>query len=293
MKRSSIPRTSLALAAALALAAVVCPRRASAQVFAHPEGDHWAWAIALEPWAPTINGDLNQGVPPAEGNGTPGERFNVKIGPNDYLRNLKFALPLAIDIRNRRFSILTDIGYVDFSQDSNITGVRPAASANGIEVTGNLGTKTDLKGLLWTEGFGWTVAGSPDGSFLDLLVGVQFFGLKSETKWHLEGTITGPGGNEVILSKDGKASNNANLWDGIFGIRGKARIGRQWAVPYYADIGAGTSKLTWSGAAGIAFEPGNWQFALSWRQISWSQKDDKLVQGLRVGGPALAIGYAF
>src|SRR5512135_112055 len=220
MKRPSIPRTSLALAAALALAAVVCPRRASAQVFANPQGDHWAWAIALDPWAPTINGDLSQEVPPAEGNGTSGERFDIKIGPNDYLRNLKFMLPLVIDVRNQRFSILTDISYLDFSQDSNITAVRPAPASNGIDVSGNLGTKTDLKGLLWTEGFGWTVARSTEGSFLDLLVGVRFFGLKSETKWHLEGAITGPGGNEVILSKDGKTSNNENLWDGIFGIRG-------------------------------------------------------------------------
>ena len=291
MRLSSIRRRAVVLAAAIVLAAVAMPRRASAQVFANPQGDHWSWAIALDPWVPTINGDLAYDIPPSEGAG--GDRFNLKIGPNDYLTNLNFALPLVIDVRNRKFSILTDISYVSISQDSTITGVRATPAEGAIQASANLGTKTDLKGLIWTQGFGWTVAGTPDASFLDMFAGVQYLGLKAETKWHLEAPITGSGGNAIVLAKDGKTSHNTNLWDGIIGVRGKAQIGRQWFIPYLADIGAGTSKLTWGASAGVAFEPGNWQFALSWRTMSWAQKDDKFVQGLRFGGPALSIGYTF
>ncbi|HET7452813.1 MAG TPA: hypothetical protein VFL12_08740 [Thermoanaerobaculia bacterium] len=287
-KRSGIPGTTLLVAAAIA-AMLAFSRGASAQVFGNPQGDHWSWAIALDPWLPTINGDLAYSVPPGEGES--GDRFNVKIGPNNYLTNLKFALPLVLDVRNRHFSILTDISYVSISQDSNITAVRD--SAGPIQVTGNLSTKTDLSGLIWIQGFGWTVAGRPDSSFLDLFAGVQYFGLKAETKWHLEAPVTGPGGSTVVLAKDGKTSHDNHLWDGIFGVRGKAQICPQWFVPYMADIGAGSSKVTWGASAGIAFEPGNWQFALSWRQMSWAQKDDKFVEGFRMGGPALSIGYAF
>jgi len=276
-----------ALAAALALAALATPRRAAAQIFAQPEGDKWAVAVALNPWLPTINSDLRESIPSGSGGD-----FNVKIGPNDYLTHVKFVLPLVIDVRNQEWSVLTDATYVNLSQDSSVNAVRPPGGIP-ITVTGNLNTTTTLKGLLWTEAFGWTVAGQPSGSFLDVMVGVRFFGLKTETEWHLDATVEGPGGGPVVLSKDGKSSDNENLWDGIFGIRGKARLGDKWSIPYLADIGTGSSKVTWQGSVGIAFAPGKMEFALCYRHLAWEQKDDKVVQSLRMGGPQLAIGYRF
>jgi hypothetical protein len=275
------------LAAAVALAVLALPRRAAAQIFAEPEGGHWAVAAAVNVWLPTVNGDLLYSLPEGEG-----RDFNVKIGPNDYLTHLKFALPIAIDVRNDKWSVLTDVTYVNLSQDSNVTAVRPA-SGLPIEITANLDTTTQLKGLLWTEAVGWTVAGHPTGSFADLIVGVRYFGLKSETKWHLSGTVETPGSAQVILPKDGDSSHNNNLWDGIFGLRGKARLGEHWSIPYYVDAGLGNSKFTWQGSAGIDWAPGKLELALLYRQMSWEQKEDKFVQGLRMGGPQLSIGYRF
>lgn len=276
-----------ALAATLALAAFATPRRAAAQVFAQPEGDRWAVAAALAPWFPTINGDLEESIPEAGG---PEGTINVKMGPNDYLTHLKFALPFVVDVRNEKWSVLTDFTYVNLTQDSNVNALRPPG-AIPITVTGNLKTETTLKGLLWNETFGWTVAGKPSGSFLDLMVGVRYCGLKAETDWHLEAAIEE--GGQVILSRDGKRSENTNLWDGIFGVRGKARLGDKWSLPYLADIGTGTSKVTWQGSVGVAFAPGKMEFAICYRHVSWEQKDDKLVQSLRMGGPQFAIGYRF
>jgi hypothetical protein len=279
------------LAAALvfaALALLAAPRGASAQIFAQPEGGHWAVAVALNAWVPTVNGDLLYDLPEGEG----GRDFNVKIGPNDYLTHLNFALPVSIDLRNDRWSVLTDVTYVNLGQDSNVTAVRPAGGLP-IEVSANLSTNTDLKGLLWTEAFGWTIAGHPSGSFADLMIGVRYFGLKSETKWHLSGAVDIPGSDQVILPRDGKSSHDKSLWDGIFGIRGKARLGEHWSIPFYADAGLGNSKFTWQGSAGIDWAPGKLEFALCYRQMSWEQKEDKFVQGLRLGGPQLSIGYRF
>jgi len=287
--KSNVKRLAAAgLAAALSLVVVLAPRGASAQIFAQPEGGHWAVAVAVNAWVPTVNGDLLYSLPDSEG----GRDFNVKIGPNDYLTHLKFALPVAIDLRNDKWSVLTDVTYVNLGQDSNITAVRPA-SGLPIEVNANLSTSSQLKGLLWTEAFGWTIAGHSSGSFADLIVGVRYFGLKSETKWHLSGSIETPGSAQVILPKDGDSSHNDNLFDGIFGIRGKARLCEHFSIPYYADGGLGSSKFTWQGAVGIDWSPGKLEFALSYRQMSWEQKDDKFVQGLRLGGPQLSIGYRF
>src|SRR5262252_1032209 len=114
-----IGRRLPALAAAFLLGFLALSREASAQVFGNPQGDHWSWGIALDPWLPTINGDLLYDIHPGEGE--TGDRFNAKIGPNNYLSNLNFALPLVIDVRNRHFSILTDISYLNVTEDSNIT----------------------------------------------------------------------------------------------------------------------------------------------------------------------------
>jgi hypothetical protein len=111
------------LAAALSLALLLAPRGASAQVFAQPEAGHWAVAVAVNAWVPTVNGDLLYDLPESEG----GRDFNVKIGPNDYLTHLNFALPVSIDLRNDRWSVLTDVTYVNLGQDSSVT--TPAATS--------------------------------------------------------------------------------------------------------------------------------------------------------------------
>jgi hypothetical protein len=124
------------------------------------------------------------------------------------------------------------------------------------------------------------------------MVGVRYFGLKTETKWHLTGTVEGPGGQQE-LTKDGKKSRDSSLFDGVFGVRGKAQLGEHFSIPYYGDIGLGSSKLTWQASVGIAWAPGKMEFALCYRQMSWAQKEDELVQGLRLGGPNISIGYRF
>jgi hypothetical protein len=172
-----------------------------------------------------------------------------------------------------------------------VTAVRPAGGIP-ITVTANLDTSIKVKGLVWNEAFGWTVAGHPSGTFMDMIVGVRYFGLKTDTKWHLQGTVDRPDGSEV-LSKDGGKSRSVNLWDGVFGLRGKVQFGEHFSLPYYADVGLGTSKVTWQGNVGIAWAPGKMEFALCYRYMSWAQKEEDLVQGLRLGGPELAIGYRF
>ena len=42
-----------------------------------------------------------------------------------------------------------------------------------------------------------------------------------------------------------------DLWDGIIGIRGYVGLGQsKWAIPYYLDVGTGTSAITSQAMAG-------------------------------------------
>ena len=44
----------------------------------------------------------------------------VDTGPNDYLENLSFALMLAGDARKGRWSVFTDLIYLDFDSESTV-----------------------------------------------------------------------------------------------------------------------------------------------------------------------------
>jgi hypothetical protein len=80
---------------------------ASAPAAAHAED----WQFGLTPylWLPNIEGDGTAEPPP--GGGTPA----FEVGPVDYLDNLDFVLMLAGEARRGRWSLRSDVIYIDFS----------------------------------------------------------------------------------------------------------------------------------------------------------------------------------
>ena len=95
-----------ALATVILLAALL-------QGVAHAEE---GWSLSLTPyiWLPNINGTLKYAIPPGGGG-----RPEVDTGPNDYLENLSFALMLAGEARKGRWSIFSDLIYLDFDSESS------------------------------------------------------------------------------------------------------------------------------------------------------------------------------
>ena len=51
-----------------------------------------------------------------------------------------------------------------------------------------------------------------------------------------------------------RISRSANVWNGIGGFRGRIR-NSGFFIPYYFDIGAGGSNLTWQIASGVGASP--------------------------------------
>ena len=266
----------LAVCASLALAV---PRATMGQA----SGDTWRFTAGLYVWLPTVNADLKYGLPP----GQPGSP-EVEIGPNNYLTNLNIAVPLVAEARKGNFSIFTDVLYLSLtSEGSRIKDV--AVGPDRFPVPGTLesGTESDIKGLEWTMVGGWTVAKSPGGN-LDLFGGVRYLGPKITTNWHLSADFTLPGGNKTF-TKAGSIEKRADLWDGIVGVRGRVRIAEKWSLPYYADIGGGSSKLTWQAYGGIDYSFSKSDLMLVYRHLSYEGKEDSLTQKLNLGGLALAF----
>ena len=273
-------RARLITLAMLAALAVCGPFSAAAET----PGSEWTFAITPYLWLPNVDGTLKYQAPSGS-SGSP----EVQVGPNDYLENLRMAFMIAGEVRKDRWSVFTDVIYLDFASEKsavksiNFGGDRVSSSAN-------VSTDSSLKAGAWTLGGGYAVlTGRPVE--MDVFGGLRYLGLHASSDWQLTTTVTGPGGGQTF-PRAGNITERADLWDGIIGFKGRVWFGRSnWSIPYYFDIGTGSSALTWQGMLGIAYSFKLVTLTLVYRHLYYDMKDDKLVQDMRFSGPAFGVGF--
>jgi hypothetical protein len=282
--RGKIPGVVLALMMLIVIVAPVMTAQAQAQSDALP-ADQWKFSITPYLWLPNVNGTLKYSVPP--GTGSP----EVETGPNDYLQNLQAVLLIAGEVRKDRWSVFTDLIYLEFADEkSSVESVDFGGSA--VSSSLNVATSSSLRGTEWTLGVGYDVQAGPAVT-LDVFGGVRYFDLTVSTNWQLSADITGPGGVQTF-PRTGGISETLALWDGIIGIKGRIPLGgSHWSIPYYLDIGTGSSNWTWQGMLGIDYSFKWGGVTLAYRNLYYDQKDDKLLQDLRFTGPALGVTFRF
>jgi hypothetical protein len=218
----------------------------------------------------------------------------MKVGPNDYLENLDFALMINGEVRKARWSVFTDVIYLDFSNEkSKVKSIDFInIGENAISSSIDAGTESSLKGAAWTLGGGYSVLQGDLGR-LDLLAGFRYFGLKASTDWKLTVAVNGPGGGQVF-PRSGSISQSEDLWDCVIGLRGRLNLGgSKFYVPYYLDVGTGSSEVTWEGVVGLGYGIKWFDLVLAYRHLYYDMDDDKLVQDMRFSGPALGLTFRF
>ena len=275
----------------LAGLALLVPLPTSAQ----SSGDDWKFSIAPYLWFPSLDGELNS-TPPRSGGSSP----KITIDDRSISGDINFAgLMLNGMARKGKWVIGTDVIYLDFDGEGRTVGTADFDLGSGpINIfTADLNAELDtsLTSWHWTLTGGYTVVQKPKLN-LDVIGGFRYFGLDTETKWNLDGTVTGtgPGGNTATFSKSGKVKSSEDIWTGIIGARGHYRLGNGgWFTNFYADIGGGSSTFTWQGLAGVgyAFHWGN--VLLDYRYLYYDQDDDELVDDLSFGGLALGVNFLF
>jgi hypothetical protein len=245
-----------------------------------------AWHFSLTPyvWLPNMNGNVNaqvHGLRPAAQAAVRDVALSTEIGPNDYLENLKFGILATGEARKGLWSVFTDIIYMDFGDQKshvrNITG--PDGRALSVL---NRDVTVGLSATLWTLAGAYTVVHSPTWN-LDVLAGFRYAGIDTDVKWSLSGS-------RDFLDAAGHSSQDATEWDGIVGVKGQVRLGDgHWFVPYYADIGTGSSNWTWQALLGLGYSFGWWDVNLSIRSLSYDF--DEKDADLRMTGPALGVSF--
>jgi len=248
--------------------------------------DRWFFTLTPYLWLPNVNGTLKYSVPPGAA-GSP----EVRAGPNNYLENLQSVLMISGEARKERWSIMADAIYLDFAdQASTVRAVNFGGPVTSTSTNSN--TNSSLKGSLWTLAGGYAAVQTPRAT-LNVLAGARYLGIEASTHWQLTATVSGPGAGQVFPAS-GSISQRADLWDGIVGVRGQVRFGEgNWFMPYYLDVGAGSSDLTWQGLLGIAYRFGWGDATLAYRHLAYDQGGNKLFQDFRFSGTALGVTFRF
>ena len=251
--------------------------------------DQQGWEFQATPylWLPTIGGGLNYDPPPG-GGGAP----SIDLGPTDWLDLLNGALLINAGVRKGRLSVFTDFVYLGLESDNDIIKSVQLGDVVPVDVELNLSTNTNFDGLSWTLAAGYTVKESETSS-LDMFAGVRYFGVDASTSWNLSADITTPGGG-AVLPAQGTVSRKTDFWDGIVGLRGRLGIGEsKWAVPYYVDVGTGSSDLTWQAMTGLTYSYGWGDLMLVFRHLEYDEGNDGLLESFSFSGPAFGARFRF
>jgi len=98
-----------------------------------------------------------------------------------------------------------------------------------------------------------------------------------------------------LAGRSGTAEVSANFWDAIVGLKGKVNFGaeRTWFIPYYVDVGAGQSKLTWSVNAGVGYQFGWGSVIATWRYMDYQFKSSSRVESMSFNGPTIGASFQF
>jgi hypothetical protein len=199
------------------------------------------------------------------------------------------------EARKGRWSILGDFIYLDFNNErGRVKNVDFGAGRGGripVAASANLDTESDLTGWLFSLAGAYRVAEEPRG-WVDVFGGLRYFGVKSSVDWSLAADVS-VGGAGASFARSGHTSHRQDLYDGIVGVRGEARLGAsRWFVPASLDIGAGSSDFTWQASVGLGYRFGWGDLLLSYRHLEYDA-DGKLLDNFRFSGPAFAASFRF
>jgi len=255
--------------------------------FADNQGDD-AWEFQFTPylWLPTISGALNYA--PAPSGGGP----SVDVGPVDWIDLLNGAALFNGGARKGRLTVSADFVYLSLKSDRDkVVSVRDSGRIP-VEPTRNIATETKFEGSSWTLAAGYALR-QAEKNTLHVVGGVRYLTLDVRTSWNLALDITTPDSG-VALPAEGSRKQGVELWDGILGLRGNLGLGdSRWSLPYYLDVGSGSSDLTWQALAGFSYSYGWGELMLVYRHLDYDEGSGELLKRLALSGPTLGARFRF
>jgi hypothetical protein len=279
MSRTSLPvpprEAKALLAAAVATTMVFVSAPASAQT-----SDPWRFQAALNLYLPSMGGTTAFPIAPA-GSG------DALVDASTIVDNLKMAFMGSFEASRGPWGLFTDVLYMDLGNTKS--GVRDFSIAGGrIPADASARAEYDLKGWGWTLAGTWHAVTDPAATF-DVLAGARLLDIEQTLTWDITGNV----GSIPTAGRSGSSKVELSNWDGIVGVKGRLALSadRKWFAPYYLDVGAGESKLTWQalGGVGYAFPWGD--VLAAWRYLDYQMKSGNAIQSLNFNGPSVSAVF--
>jgi len=116
------------------------------------------------------------------------------------------------------------------------------------------------------------------------LAGFRYVGIDTELKLDIIGS-------DGVVDTSSRSSRDLTEWDGIVGVKGQIRLGDgRWYMPYYLDVGTGSSNWTWQALLGVGYAFDWGDVNLSIRSLSYDF-DSERDADLRMTGPTLGATF--
>jgi hypothetical protein len=264
--------TAAALAASVLALGLALPAHAQT-------ADPWRFQGSIYAYLPSIGGST---VFPQTGAGS-----GVSIDADTIIENLKFTFMGSLEARRGTWGLFTDVVYMDVGdarssyRQFTLGGVPLPAGANAH-------VDYDLKGWVWTLGGSWVVSAHPAAT-MDLLAGVRLLDIEQTLGWDVTGNV----GAIPLPGRAGESRVGLSNWDAVVGMKGRLALGAsgKWFAPYYLDVGAGESDLTWQAMGGVGYTFGWGDVVASWRYLDYDMKSGSKIRSLDFNGPAIAAVF--
>ena len=281
MTRSPTGLRARCLFGALAAAALLQPATGAAQ----PAQGPWQLRASIYGYFPSVSG--NSSFPTNGGSGGGGS--TIDLDNDNFIDSIDGFFMGALEAHNGRWGLYTDFMYLSLEgskQNTRDFSIGGGAISGGTSANLGLG----LKGKIWTLAGEYRVASDPT-LVMDVLGGFRMFQLKPSLRWDISGSI----GALPPAQSTGTYEREDTNWDGIIGLKGRYAFGanRNWVLPFYADVGAGDSKLTWQAAAGIGYAFSWGELSALWRYLSYEMKAGQPANNLKFNGPMVGATFVF
>ena len=245
--------------------------------------DDWQWGLTVYAWLPSMTGDSSFPTSP-DGGGS-----SIEVSGSDIVDALNFTFMGMLDVRKGRWGMATDVNYLDLGgSKSNTRALSIGGNDLPASITAN--ANLDVKGWVWSTAGTYRVAEQQGYSF-DVLAGARLLDLSQTLKWQLDGDV----GSLPLPGRGGRSELSDSLWDGIIGVKGRVTFGaeRSWFVPYYFDIGTGSSDLTSQAMAGVGYSFHWGEVTGAWRYLDYELESGSPMQSLTLSGPAIGATFRF
>lgn len=237
------------------------------------DSDQWTYDATIYLWGAGIKGTTPTGG-------------DIDMSFSDILKDLDMTFMGGFGAHKGKWSLLADVIYMDLSQSDSGKETIPVLDG-AVTITKTVDTDVGMKAWITTFGAGYNVIDN-ERATVDLLGGARYVNLDVDIKLKL--TLAG---EELQTSRKAKVSESDNVWDGIVGVRGKYKINDKWYLPYYADIGTGSSDLTWQAMAGVGYQFKWGDVLLAYRYLDYNFDSDFILDDLNISGPALGARFRF